>query len=126
MLTQYPFHFQRQQLQKTASRIGSGGALNLSQPNQLGSNQQQHLHQQQQQQQHWMSQADYFSGGSFAHWMSVGLDQPSTSNMGQANYNFGGQGSRNDGDQQQQPSRSYTPAESIHSGTKARIIATFL
>ena len=58
--------------------------------------------------------------------MSVGLDQPSTSNMGQANYNFGGQGSRNDGDQQQQPSRSYTPAESIHSGTKARIIATFL
>ena len=106
-------------MSKTASGIETGGALNLSQNNQDGTtahNHQQQQHQQQlqvNQQQNWM-QSDYFGSGSvaggsgsqfpFAHWMSMGLDQPPT--MVPNTYSFG-QGLRSELDDHN--SRSYTP-----------------
>jgi hypothetical protein len=104
-------------LTKNSSGIETGGALNLSQNNQDGSSQQ-HLQQQQQQ---WMAQSDYFGSGSFAHWMTMGLEQPPS--MVPSSYPFG-QGLRSELEQQQpqqqqqHSSRSYTPADSVHSGTK--------
>ena len=107
-------------LTKTSTGIESGVALNLSQNNQDGStaSHHNHLHHQQQQQQlqqqQWMAQ-DYFGGGTggsgsqfpfAAHWMSMGLDQPS--GMASSSYSFS-QGLQSE--LEQQPSRSYTPGK---------------
>ena len=130
-------------LSKTASGIETGGALNLSQNHQDGSTAHNHQLQQQQQQHHqlqgnqqqnWMQQSDYFGSGSgaggsgaggsgsqfpFAHWMSMGLDQPPT--MVPNTYSFG-QGLRSELDDHN--SRSYTPGLKLSAIPKKQVVHT--